>query len=338
MGRREADFQSVDRFDPGLGGAQSQSAFEIYVSDGFSDVEVSSIIHVLRSANAILRRQLFSWRCVSDAPGFLRSDGGMILEAEALLDAVIPPATMIAVGGSGQNTGWMRRMRMMQRKVLPVVLLSQAATRYIQDANPQGSVTTHWRDAAQLLETGYYPALSTRLSEKSNGVITAAGGTATTELMIGLIAQFLTPAQVAELSNTLLLGTIRKSDAEQPSDISRNASLFDAQITHALRLMEDSISEPLPMQELADAVGISTRHLERAFKSVLGDTPAKFYKRLRTKRARAMIEETLLPLVDVAVATGFGSNNMLSKAVKEEYGVTPSKMRARKSVCLLNFG
>lgn len=338
MGRREADFQSVDGFEPGLGGAQSQSVFEIFVSDGFCDVEVSGILHVLRAANDVLRRPLFTWRCISDAPGYVRSAGGMIVEAEALLEAVVPPHTMIVVGGSGQASGWMRRLRLMQRKVLPVVLLSQAATQYIKSANPKGSVTTHWRDAAQLQETGYYPALTTRLSEKSNGVITAAGGTATPELMVGLIARFLTPAQVAELSSNLLLGTLRKSDAEQPKDISRNASLFDAQITRALRLMEDSIADPLPMQALADEIGISTRHLERAFKTVFDDTPAKFYKRLRTKRARAMIEETLLPLVDVAVATGFGSNNMLSKAVKDEYGVTPSKMRARKSVSLLNFG
>lgn len=338
MGRREADFQSVDHFDPTLGGAESQSVFELFVTDGFNDIEVAGIIHALQMANAVLARPLFTWRCVSDTPGYVRSQGGMIVEAVAALDDVVPPHTMIVVGGrKEQGQTWMRRMRLMQRKVLPVVLLSDAATLYIQTTNPTGKVTTHWRDAAQLEETGYYPALSTRFSEKSNGVITAAGGAATPELMIGLVAPFLTSVQVAELGGRMLLGSIRKSDAEQPKDIAHNASLFDAQITQVLRLMEDSIAEPQPMQALADEVGISTRHLERAFKSVLKDTPARFYKRLRTKRARAMIEETLLPLVDIAVATGFGSNNMLAKAVKDEYGVTPSKMRARKAVNLLAF-
>jgi len=77
--------------------------------------------------------------------------------------------------------------------------------------------------------------------------------------------------------------------------------------------------------------------MERMFRKVLDDTPAKFYKRLRTKRARTMIEETLLPMVDIAVATGFGSCDTLSKAVKDEYGLTPSKMRARKKIALLSF-
>jgi transcriptional regulator GlxA family with amidase domain len=338
MGRRESAFDSVDQFDPASGVAASQSVFEIFVSEGFSEVEVAGIVHTLTTANEVLAHPVLSWRCVSDTPGYVSSEAGMIVQAEAALDDVVPPHTLIVVGGRKVVSPlWVRRMRIMQRKVLPVVLLSEAATQYIQSAKPKGKVTTHWRDAAQLEETGFYPALSTRFCEKSNGVITAAGRAATPELVIGLIAPLLSSAQLAELGSRLLLGTIRKSDAEQPKGIADNAGLFDAQITQVLRLMEDSIAEPLPMHELADEIGISTRQLERAFKAALKDTPAKFYKRLRAKRARAMIEETLLPLVDVAVATGFGSNNTLSKAIKDEYGLTPSKMRARKRVNLLSF-
>ena len=338
MGRPEQDFQGVDHIDPLRGAAESACVFELYVSPGFCEVELAGIMQVLRTANTILAQPVFSWRCVSDTPGILRSTNGMCVEADAVIEDVVPPHTMVVLGGQmGRGNLWMRRMRVLLRKALPVVLLSAAATAYIRAANPRGQVTTQWRDVAQLAETGHYPALSTRFSEKSNGVITAAGGGATAELIIGLIAPLLSAAQVAELGNRLLLNTIRKSDAEQPKDIADNASLFDAQITQALRLMEDSIADPLPMSELACAVGISTRHLERAFKTALKDTPARVYKRLRTKRARAMIEDTLLPLIDIAVATGFGSSNTLAKAVKDEYGVTPSKMRARKAVRLLKF-
>jgi len=338
MGRPEPSFHSVDHVDPLHGGAQSAVVFELFVSDGFCDVELAGIMQALRTANNIVARQVFSWRCVSDTPGILRSGNGMCVEADAVVEDVLTPHTMIVLGGrlEAGNT-WMRRMRVMQRMALPVVLLSDAATAYICAASPRGPVTTQWRDAVQLAETGRYPALTTRFSEKSNGVITAAGGAATMELIIGLIAPLLSAAQVAELGSRLLLSTIRKSDAEQPKDIADNTSLFDVQITQALRLMEDSIDDPLPMSELACAVGISTRHLERAFKTALNDTPARSYKRLRTKRARAMIEDTLLPLVDIAVATGFGSANTLAKAVKDEYGVTPSKMRARKTLSLLKF-
>ncbi|MEP5731811.1 MAG: helix-turn-helix domain-containing protein [Sulfitobacter sp.] len=338
MGLRETAFDSVDHFDPVCGVAASQSVFEIFVTNGFSEIEVAAITDTLRTANSVLAQPVLSWRCVSDTPGFVRGNGGMIVEVEAALDDIVPPHTMIVVGGSeNENHGWVRRLRIMQQKMLPVALLSDAATQYIKTTKPAGRVTTHWRDAAQLEETGYYPTLTTRFSEKSNGIITAAGRGSTAEFVIGLISPFLTSAQLADLGSHMLLGTIRKSDAEQPKDIADNAGLFDAQITQTLRLMEDAIVDPLSIQDLADAIGISTRQLERAFKASLNDTPARFYKRLRAKRARVMIEETLLPLIDVAVATGFGSCGTLAKAIKDEYGVTPSKMRARKAVCLLNF-
>ncbi|QUJ76701.1 helix-turn-helix domain-containing protein [Sulfitobacter albidus] len=196
-------------------------------------------------------------------------------------------------------------------------------------------MTTHWRDVAMLREQGYHPTLTTRLSERSNGVTTAAGGGATPELVIGLISAHLTPVEVAELGNRLLLPAIRRSDAEQPRDIADNASLFDARVTRAIRLMETHLEEPLSMTELTREVGLSTRHLERVFREVFDETPARFYKRLRVRRARAMVEDTLVPLIDVAVATGFGSQGALARAMRDEYGATPSKMRARKKLRLI---
>ena len=101
--------------------------------------------------------------------------------------------------------------------------------------------------------------------------------------------------------------------------------------------MEETIADPISMADLTDQLGLSTRSLERTFRKVFDDTPARFYKQLRTKRARNMIEETLLPIVDVAVATGFGSVDTMSKAVREEYGLSPAKMRARTKIKLLKY-
>lgn len=338
MGRLENTFQGANCFVPVVKAADDGTVFEIYVTPGFCNFEHAQIVHTLRVANSLLKQPLFSWRCVADASGFVKSVGDVIVEAEMALDDVISPHTMIVVGGvTGERPNWMRRVRTMRRKALPVVLLSDAATSYIKQSSTSGNVTTHWRDALQLTEEGNHPNLTNRFSEKSNGVITAAGGAATAELIIGLIAQYLTSPQVAELGNQLLLHTIRKSDAEQPKFIADNASLFDLQITQAIRVMEENIVEPLQVSELAEQVGVSTRHLERAFRTAFSDSPARFYKRIRTKQAKAMIEETLLPLVEVAVATGFASICAMSKTVRDEYGASPSKMRDRKKIRLLTF-
>ncbi len=318
------------------GADASPHVFELFVSKGFCGFELAAVTHVLRSANALMTRELFGWRYVSTEPGLVSGKDGMLVRAEPAIPDHGFGDAMIVIGGKAQAEKWMPRMRAMQRRNLPVVLLSDAATAYIREAkSPPGKLTTHWRDVFTLQETGYFPNLTSRFAERSDGIVTAAGSSATAELVIGLIAPWMTSTQVAELGNQLLLHTIRKANAEQPKDIADNAGLFDARVTEAIRLMENSIAEPMSMAELTDQAGLSTRHLERVFRKVFNDTPAKFYKRLRARKARAMIEETLMPMVEIAVATGFGSSDTLARAVREEYGVTPSKMRARRKINLL---
>jgi len=227
---------------------------------------------------------------------------------------------------------------MMQRQGLSVVLLSDAATAYIRSSQRlEGRITTHWRDIELLNETGYYPNLSARLSESSGGIITGAGVGATTDLIIGLIASYLSAPMIAELGNRLLLNTLRKSTAEQPKKISDSPSLFDNRMRDVIAIMEDSISEPLPMTEITKQAGVSTRQLERVFREVFDESPARFYKVLRIKHARSLVEETLLPLVEVALASGFGSTSTMSAALRSEYGLTAHQMRQRKKVRLLEF-
>ncbi len=312
-------------------------AVEIFVQRGFDAGELTGVTETLRLANEVTGDARFTTRIVSDMPGFVKSGAHVLVRAEPAIEDHVYADMMIVPGGTHvARQGWARRVRAMQRHKRPVVLLSQAATAYIRAADrPGGPVTTHWRDAALLREEGYYPTLSTRLAESSSGITTAAGGAATAELVIGLIEGHLAPVELAELGNRMLLSTIRRSDAEQPRDIADNAGLFDMRVTQAIKMMEAHLEEPLSMSELTRRVGLSTRHLERVFREVFDDTPARFYKRLRVRRARSMIEDTLIPLVDVAVATGFHSHNALARAVRDEYGATPSKMRARKTIRLI---
>lgn len=104
-----------------------------------------------------------------------------------------------------------------------------------------------------------------------------------------------------------------------------------------ISIMENSISEPLPMTEITKQAGVSTRQLERVFREVFDESPARFYKVLRIKHARSLVEETLLPLVEVALASGFGSTSTMSVALRSEYGLTAHQMRQRKKCgCLIS--
>ncbi len=313
--------------------------FEIFVSTGFNALEVAAVSSVLAQANDILSNDTFEWRYVSDTPGLLTGSQGMIVRAQPAVANHDFSDAMIVTGGRKPAGGdWIARVRAMKRAGRMVALLSDAATAFIESTGPSGgNATTHWRDVLTLSEAGYYPNLTFNIAENASGVITSAGHSATLDLMVGLIAEHLTAPQVAEMASHLLMPSIRKTSAEQPRNIGHNESLFDKRIAKAINLMEETISEPLPMVELADELGVSVRHLERQFNEVFNDTPARFYKRLRVKRAKAMLEETTVSIVDISVATGFGSTQTLAKSMKDEFGLTPKKIRDRRSVKLVDF-
>ncbi|WP_371168994.1 GlxA family transcriptional regulator [Aliiroseovarius sp. 2305UL8-7] len=313
---------------------------EIFVGPDFDSLETSSITRTLREANELLQKKAFDWRFISDQPGLVDARGGMIVRAEPAIDEHGFSDIMFVVGGdSGASAVWLKRARQAQRQSRKVVLFSDAATAYIQNTqNPKGNVTTHWRDAATLREAGYHPKITDHLAEVSDGLVTAAGAGSTIEIVLGIISAYLDPLAVAELANILLLETIRKSNADQPKDLAASTSLWNSRVTKVIRVMEDNITDPLDMQSLTREVGMSSRQVERIFREFFDQSPAKFYKQLRTKKAWALVEATPLPLAEVAVATGFGSVSTLSRAVRDQYGVSPAQVRARKDVSLMKIG
>ena len=310
-----------------------QIEFEIYVGHGFCDHETAAIARTLQCGNDILGEARFRWRYVSETPGLVDGTLGMIVRAQPLVPNHALAKTLFVVGGqSGRDSAWMSRLRQMSRLSRPCVLFSDAATAYIKRTkSPPGKITTHWRDAVSLQETNDLPNLTNRLAERSGNIITGAGSGATCETVISLLAPYMSPVDLAELGNRLLLPVVRKGTADQPNDITALPALSDARMKSVVQVMEESLESPFNIYELSSRVGVSTRHLERMFKSVFNQTPARFYKQLRTKRARTLVEETQLPMVEIAIATGFGSSSSLNDAIKKEYGLTATKMRARQS-------
>jgi transcriptional regulator GlxA family with amidase domain len=92
--------------------------------------------------------------------------------------------------------------------------------------------------------------------------------------------------------------------------------------------MEMSLETPLPRAELARQSGISLRQLERLFNAHVGHGIHKHYRWLRLERARQLLRETALPVLDVALATGFASSSQFARAYSRAFGEPPSRTRA----------
>src|SRR4029453_10487989 len=93
--------------------------------------------------------------------------------------------------------------------------------------------------------------------------------------------------------------------------------------------MEAHFEAPLARQRLADLAGLSLRQLERSFRKELGRGVHEHYMTLRLARARQLLRETSLSMLEIAVATGFASASQFARAFRREFGFPPRESAKR---------
>jgi AraC family transcriptional regulator of adaptative response / DNA-3-methyladenine glycosylase II len=100
-----------------------------------------------------------------------------------------------------------------------------------------------------------------------------------------------------------------------------------ATVTRALRLVADGALDERDVEALAQRLGIGERHLRRLFRSHLGASPVAVAQTRRLHFAKRLIDETDLPMTEVAGASGYRSLRRFNAAVREAYGMAPTALR-----------
>ncbi|MBD2840180.1 helix-turn-helix domain-containing protein [Pseudomonas sp. JM0905a] len=101
-------------------------------------------------------------------------------------------------------------------------------------------------------------------------------------------------------------------------------------LQEVIALMEANLEEPLDLDDLASFVELSRRQLERLFQKYLRCSPSRHYLKLRLLRARQLLRQTAMPVVQVAFGCGFLSPQNFSKCYREHFGIPPSNERLDK--------
>lgn len=106
-----------------------------------------------------------------------------------------------------------------------------------------------------------------------------------------------------------------------------DGELDESLVCQAKSVMEQSIEEPLDMQELAASLGIGYHPFRRMFKQVTGLAPYQYHLQLRIGRARQLLLQTELSIKDIACALKFNDSYHFSKVFKQHTGVSPTEWR-----------
>ena len=98
-------------------------------------------------------------------------------------------------------------------------------------------------------------------------------------------------------------------------------------VERALKLIEAGALDTGTVGDLAERLGIGARHLSRLFADHVGASPVQTAQTLRIGRAKRMLDETDLPIAEVASRAGFGSVRRFNAAMVKLYGRPPSSIR-----------
>ncbi|MER8760475.1 GlxA family transcriptional regulator [Mesorhizobium sp. M0976] len=187
--------------------------------------------------------------------------------------------------------------------------------------------TIHWSKLAAFTEVFRKPRVRDSLFVNEGQFSTCAGELAAFDLAVDLIGGY-AGAQIAqEVCRHATVEGQRSGSNRQTGPSGLAFAGVSESLVGAMRLMEDNIDFPLSMTEISGQVGLSRRQLERLFTAHAGFAPAKYYMRIRIDHARRLIEGTRLPLVDIAIASGFVSASHFSKCFRITHGVSPQELR-----------
>jgi AraC family transcriptional regulator, regulatory protein of adaptative response / methylated-DNA-[protein]-cysteine methyltransferase len=95
-----------------------------------------------------------------------------------------------------------------------------------------------------------------------------------------------------------------------------------------MRLIEEGFLNEASVADLADRLGIGSRHLLRLFLRHTGATPTQVAATRRVQQAKRLLDETEMPMSEIAFTAGFGSVRRFNDAFRATYGRSPSSFRA----------
>ncbi len=141
---------------------------------------------------------------------------------------------------------------------------------------------------------------------------------------VGRPAQPFYLASLAREISTHVAGTYGK-----PLKHARTRGLSPERLARSLQVIEERLSEPLPVEELARRANMSAFHYARMFKSSTGHAPHFYITMRRVERAKEMLANGALPLARIAADLGYATQAHFTGVFRMHAGTTPHAYRLR---------
>lgn len=95
--------------------------------------------------------------------------------------------------------------------------------------------------------------------------------------------------------------------------------------------MDGAPHEAWPIRRLAAVSGVSEAHFARSFKAAFGLPPHRYLLTRRIERAKALLRDTDLPVIEIALRTGWESLGTFGRIFRDVTGESPTELRSREA-------
>ncbi len=300
----------------------------------FSMIAFTASIEPLRTANRMSGKTLYTWQIFTPNNELIAASNGVTIKPSAKLDDCRLDALFVCAGLNAEKYTSRAILQSLRSAVRKGTALGSLCTGSIALAAAglldQYRCTIHWENIEGFVETFPELDVTATLFEIDRGRYTCSGGTAPIDMMLHSIS-IEHGEELATLCAEQLLHTyVRQAHDQQRMSLQYRTGITHPKLLATIAYMEAHLESPLSQGELSKVVGLSMRQLERLFHSHLDKTPTRYYHELRLKRAQALLLQTPMSIMQVAVATGHGSAAYFTKSYRDYFNRPPSAERRLK--------
>lgn len=310
--------------------------FVFVLMDQFSLLCFATAIESLRIANRMAGKTLYQWNTIGEGGESISCSAGTVFQLDSDLIELNREDTIMVCGGidiqdatTKKVLGWLRREA---RKGLVVGGLCTASYTLAKAGLLDGKkATIHWENQDSFAEEFEEVDLTKSVFVVDGNRLTTAGGTSSIDLMLKLIADDQGEELANAVADQLIYSSIRTDQDTQRLSIPTRIGVRHPKLSQVIQQMELNIEEPISPSLLARDVNMSTRQLERLFRRYLNRSPKRYYMELRLQKARNLLMQTDMSVINVALACGFASPSHFSKCYRAHYDTTPYRERGAQS-------
>jgi transcriptional regulator GlxA family with amidase domain len=314
--------------------ATATARFGFLTLSNYSLIALANAMEPLRMANRVGQGSLYEWTVLTlDGRPAAASNGLCLTPTRALAESW-PLDVLFVCGGVDVRDAVDQKLQSALREAARrgVALGGLCTGTY---ALARAGVidgyrcAIHWENMSAIREEFPRTSFTPELFVIDRDRFTCSGGIAPIDLMLNLIRERHGKDVASAICEQFILDRLRDAKDQQHIPLQAQVGAHNQILIKAATLMEANVEEPLALEELASYVGVSRRQLERLFKRYLGRVPTRYYLELRLRRARELLLQTDLSVMDITVACGFQSPPHFSKCYRGLFGHPPSMERRR---------